>query len=117
MSQAKHPGIAVVVDGQELIVPSLTVRQFKQHQEILTKPPAEGMDAATFMESRIPAIGDALRRNYPDITDDALLDKVDLANFRELVRAVQAASGMKVVKPGEVDPVAPESTGPGSSDR
>lgn len=95
----KFRGVTVYFDGQEWIVPPLSVRQFRDNLELLTMPVGEitPANAVERMNKFVPVIGLALRRNYPELTDERLLDALDLATFAEVVRAVQAASGMKRV--------------------
>lgn len=116
-AQTKYRGVAIYFDGQERIVPPLSVRQFRDHLELLTEPVGEvsPTNAVDRMTKFIPVIGMALRRNYPDLSDDYLLDALDLKTFVEALLAVQTASGMKVGKPGEAPPVAAKSTGAGST--
>jgi hypothetical protein len=103
--QLTYQGVPVFLDGRDYIVPSLSVEQFKQHYELLKASPREDENSADFIANRIPIIGAALRRNYPEVTDAQLLEIVDLTTFNQLILAVQGASGMKPVKPGEGLPV------------
>lgn len=107
-SQIKFRGIPVYFDGQEWIVPPLSVRQFRDNLDLLTQPLGEITPENTVerMNRFVPVIGMALRRNYPGVTDEHLLDALDLRTFIEAVTAVQKASGMKVSAPGEAVPVA-----------
>lgn len=124
-SQLKYRGVPVFIAGRELIVPSLSVRQFNEHMALLMDPgvsqdellaaiSAGDQDKITELRHKIeermnrlvPVVGLAIRRNYPEITDEELFDILDLDSFAEVLRAVQSASGMKRVKPGELQPVA-----------
>lgn len=106
--QVKYRGIPVYFEGREWIVPPLSVRQFRDSIELLTEPVGEvtAANAVDRMTKFVPVIGMALRRNYPELTDEMLLDALDLRTFVETLLAVQKASGMKVGKPGEAPPVA-----------
>jgi hypothetical protein len=114
----KYRGVPIYFDGKEWMVPSLSVRQFRDNVQLLSQPVGEltPENMAAKMEKFVPVIGMALRRNYPDITDDHLLDALDLSTFADAIRAVQAASGMKKggSSPGEAAPV-PASTGSSST--
>lgn len=124
-SQAKYRGIPVWIDGREYIIPSLSVSQFRNHIEGLNQYLADALnakiDAASAspedaakaiqamtngMNRLVPVIGLAMRRNYPDITDEWLFDNLDLYSWVECVRAVQASSGMRPLRPGESQPAA-----------
>ena len=112
MSEANYRGVPVFMAGRTYIVPALSLRQFEENTEALTSP-IEGKALDVFKRS-VPIIGLALRRNYPEITDDDLFDMLDLESFSTVMRAVQNASGMKPVTPGEAtDPAT--STGAGST--
>lgn len=103
----KFAGVAVFMNGKNWIVPSLSVRQFKDNVKFLTKDFGE-VSAENFgekVDELIPVILLALKRNYPDITADDLLDMLDLSTLPLVVQAVAAASGMKKVAPGEPQPV------------
>lgn len=112
----KFRGVPVYFNGQEYIIPPLSVRQFRDSLELLTEPVGEvnSYNVRERMMRFVPVIGMALRRNYPEITDDNLLDWLDLNTFATVAVAVRTASGMKAAKPGEAPPVA-ASTGPGST--
>lgn len=113
----KYRGVAVFFDGQEYIVPPLSVRQFRDNLKLLTEPVGEvtGENAVERMTKFIPVIGLALRRNYPELTDDRLWDLLDLNTFIQALLAVHKASGMKERAPGEERPVAARSIGAGST--
>jgi hypothetical protein len=105
--EPKFRGIPVYFNGREYIVPPLSVRQFRDNLDILTEPAGEVTSANLVerMSKFVPVIGMALRRNYPDMKDEDLLDLLDLNTFVDAMLAVQRASGMKEVKPGEARPV------------
>jgi hypothetical protein len=119
MPQEETPfrGVPVFMGGREYIVPSLSTRQFRDNYKLLTRP-IEGDTEQTIADafaSYIPLIGLAIRRNYPDVTDDALWDLLDLSTFKVVMAAIQSASGLRTVKTGEAGPVASQSTGDGST--
>ena len=96
-------GVAVFMGGKEYIVPSLSTRQFRDNYKTLTQSIDGDTEQAVLgsFERFIPLIGLALRRNYPEMNDDQLWDLIDLSTFKTIVGAIQAASGMKTVAPGE----------------
>jgi len=113
----KYRGVPVFFDGREFIVPPLSVRQFRDNLALLTEPIGEltAENAVQRMNKFVPVIGMALRRNYPELSDEHLFDALDLSTFVEALVAVQKASGMKAGAPGEAHPVAARSTGAGST--
>lgn len=109
--QTNYPGVPFRLNGQEYVIPALSLRQFQENYEKLTQSIAidtssqESVKAA--FEKYVPIIGMALRRNYPEIKDEQLLDLLDLQSFGDALRAVQGASGMKpVTGSGEAAPAA-----------
>lgn len=103
-SEPRYQGVPVFVAGEMLLVPSLSMLQFQQFFEPLKAGWSGGEDQAAFDEglaTYIPIIGAALRRNYPEITDQDLLQNLDLLTFGVMVKAVQNASGLRPVTPGE----------------
>lgn len=105
--ETKYRGVPIYFDGREWIVPPLSVKQFRDHIALLTTPIGEisSENTAKRMGEFVPVVGMALRRNYPDITDEYLFEALDLATFIQALVAVQKASGMKVPEPGEARPV------------
>jgi hypothetical protein len=104
--ELKFRGIPVFFDGQEWIIPSLSVRQFRDNLDLLSEvvertSTGDRKQVVAMMNALIPVIGLALRRNYPDVTDDQLFDVLDISTFSQAIRAVQGASGMKEARPGE----------------
>lgn len=119
--ELKYSGVPVFMDGRQFIIPSLSVRQFKESmallmadagvvQEDLVVAIASGNHGKVaelrgkiedHMNKLVPIIGMAIRRNYPEVTDENLFDMLDIETFREALKAVQGGSGMKRVTPGE----------------
>lgn len=99
----KFKGVAIFMNGQQYIVPSLSLRQFREHFTALTEPieAADGDGLFAQFKKYVPIIALALQRNYEDVTEEQLFDWLDLNTFRQTFLAVQAASGMKVEAPGE----------------
>jgi hypothetical protein len=99
----KFKGVALFMNGQSYLVPSLSLDQFEEHYAALTEPVAEVEGVGLFEQFKkyVPIIGVAIRRNYPEVTDVELREWLDLNTFREAFLAVQASSGLKVSTPGE----------------
>jgi hypothetical protein len=104
--ELKFRGVPVFFDGREWIVPSLSVRQFRDNLDLLSgvverTSAADPKQIVAMMNDLVPVIGLAIRRNYPEVTDDQLFDVLDISTFTQAIRAVQGASGMKAAQPGE----------------
>lgn len=98
--QLKFLGVAVYMNGQNYYIPSLSTRDYKRFEPVLTEPIDREKPLDTF-EKYLPIIGAAMRRNYPDVTDDMLGEWLDLRTFNLAMQAVHAASGMTAVSSGE----------------
>jgi hypothetical protein len=94
----RFAGQAVNLGGTTYIVPPLALGALKQ---LLPK-----IKALTIGEDLLPDLSQvvdlleiclaALKRNYPELTLEELGDIVDLGNFKTLVAAVMAQSGLEV---------------------
>jgi hypothetical protein len=106
MQSTPYRGVPVYMNGQDYIIPSLSLRQFQEHFAALREPIGEITPdtVEAIFEKYIPIIGLAVRRNYPDVTDGSLMDWLGMDNFGETYRAVQGAAGMRPAKPGEALP-------------
>jgi hypothetical protein len=124
----KFEGIPVFMDGQEWIVPALSVRQFRLHSKAIieTAQKLKDMDRENLSKDQmfmvqqvvfdqVGIVLDAFQRNYPDMTEDRLLDILDVNTFGQCLNAITNQSGIRAVRAGEKAPVATEKpTGNGS---
>jgi hypothetical protein len=101
MAQLKYLGVPVYLNGQNYYIPSLSTRDFKTHYAELSASTKEGEGPTEAFDRFIPVIGLAIRRNYPDVTDELLAEWLDLHTFRLAIQAAQAASGLTPVAVGE----------------
>jgi hypothetical protein len=97
----KFLGIPVYMNGQNYYIPSLSTRDFRANYEALTAATPEGAGPFESFDRFTPIIGVAIRRNYPEVTDEQLADWLDLNTFPEAIKALQAASGIVPVSEGE----------------
>jgi hypothetical protein len=101
MQKLKYLGVPVYMNGQNYYVPSLSTKDFRLNYELLTTPLAENASPVDGFERILPVIGLAVRRNYPEVTDENLADWLDLTTFPAMIQAVQGASGVVPVPEGE----------------
>ena len=113
----KYDGVRVWMNGKEWIVPALSLSQFRRHHCTLTNTDLKPQDWQEPISSRIPIILEAIQRNYPEMTEQQLLDMIDLRTYRTIFDAIIHASGLRAALPGEEQPVASTSTGVGSTER
>jgi len=91
-------GTKITIGETEYTVPSLTLKQLRsgalekirENDQLIT----DGKAWESFVP-RVQVIGMALRRNYPDLTDDALEDLLDMRNINEVWLAVLGASDLR----------------------
>jgi alkylhydroperoxidase/carboxymuconolactone decarboxylase family protein YurZ len=107
-------GVRINLGGRDFVVPPLTLGalralqpQFKELANIGPLPSGEQIDAAAEVIHR------ALRRNYPDVTLDEILELVDVRAFPDVLAAICGASGLTQREAGD-PPQAP--TGTASTD-
>ena len=102
-SEPQYLGVPLFFAGKTWLIPSLSVMQFQTNYDLLASPLTGDSKEALIerFKTYIPLIGSALRRNYPDLKDTDLYEHLDMHTFSLALRAIQNASGMKVVKPGE----------------
>ena len=113
----KYEGVPVWMDGREWIIPPLSLGQFRKHHGTLTNLDATPQNWEELIATRTPIILGAIQRNYPDVTEEQLLEMIDLRTYREILEAIMHSSGMRAAQPGESQPVAETSTGVGSTAR
>lgn len=106
----KFPGIPVYMNGRNYYIPSLSLKQFEENQQVLETGGSKlenESDIQFVVRSRsatVPVIGLAIRRNYPEITDENLVDWLDARSHVLAWQATQNASGMEPVSEGEEQP-------------
>ncbi len=94
-------GIIIEMGGKEWTVPPLTIGQlrelapelarFKLDTLFLTE---EGVNVEA-VDAIIKIAHAALQRNYPDLSEDALVDLIDLGVMGEVAQAVFTGTGLK----------------------
>ena len=96
MARKELFGTKAKVGGTVYVVPPLTLKQLrngvlemiKQHDEMV-----DGQKGLEVLELRGKIIHQALLRNYPDLTEDALFEQLDLRNTGEIWSLIMGASG------------------------
>ena len=108
-TRPKFEGVAIVLAGTEYTVPALGIRDVKRLLPMVQRMKLEdGAPKEEFLDDACALIVVALRRNYPDMTDDEIIDLLDVTNLKPVLAAVLQASGFVVV------PVADGTEGNGS---
>jgi hypothetical protein len=92
-AQTKYRGITISMGGQDWIVPSLSVKQFRENYQTLVEGREVTDDKVLeIMDKCMPILVQAFQRNYPGMTVAELEDLVDLMNFREVMMAISGRS-------------------------
>lgn len=94
MAVVKVKGIAVVFGGDSYVIPPLSLGSVEQLQDRIAKCNGDVRDMEQ-IATVIDAAHAALKRNYPEITREAVADMIDLENMAEVFEAVMDVSGMK----------------------
>ncbi len=98
----KYLGVPVYLNGQNFYIPSLSYVDFKaNHDFLVSAPDADGANLFEYFDKLVPIIGHAVRRNYPDVTDEDLSVWLDMTTLPMAAKAVQSASGITPVAEGE----------------
>lgn len=114
MTDVKVPGIRVRLGTDEYEIPPLTLGQLRNGaSEKIREHDALAADGKVFEAAvvRGEIIGIALRRNYPEMTDERLLDILDLRNASEAWLVVLGGSGLTGGATSDV-PTDPTQSGP-----
>lgn len=86
---ANFVGETVNIGGTDYVVPPLSLRGLIQFEPQLKTFGQDGSLAVA-----VQLIGSALRRNYPELTDDALTDLLDVPTLQKLIAVVLRVSGV-----------------------
>lgn len=100
-AEAPVAGQAVVLGGREYIVPPLTlywVRHFAERLKALDLSGGMDPDKLDLIAQVVHA---ALKRNYPGMTFDELLEQIDLGNVQRVFEAVMGISGFTPAAGGD----------------
>lgn len=108
------PGITVTLGDVAYIVPPLSLGALESLQDRLAS-----FDTGKVTPGSVSVVVDAtllaLKRNYPDMTREAVANVLDLGNMLEVMQAVMDVSGVhrKAAEAGKAE--AGRSTGQGST--
>jgi hypothetical protein len=99
----RYPGAPVYFNGQYYYIPSLSTRDFRANADKIANASEEATVIETW-DQYIPIIGLAIRRNYPEMSDELLEEHLDVYTFNKAYRACLNASGTEPVNEGEKEP-------------
>jgi len=105
----KFRGIAIECGDKVLIVPPLSTKQledFSEQLDLLTAPKDFSFKTwGKFVhDNMVPVALAALQRNYPEITEEEVLDFIDTDNYAAILNAFLGQSKADKVRVGEPFP-------------
>ena len=103
-------GVMRLADGKDWVVPPLAIDRLIHHLPVLAE--LGGLDPKTplhavgapMINNLITVVGDAMRRNYPELTDERVAGLLDI---RTLAPAIGAALNNGSVAPQPAQSMAP----------
>ncbi len=107
----RFAGVDVEIGGRSYCVPPLSLGALERFWPFVQSL-GNGSAAASPMEllaKTAELVHQALKRNYPELTEDDVKEMLDIKNFRQVLDSVLTASGLVAAKKPE-GPAAPEAT-------
>jgi hypothetical protein len=92
-----YPGESVFFNGRSYCIPSLSARDFLAHRAEFSALAKQSEGSIESFGRFIPVIGLAIRRNYPDVTDEQLGEWLDLHTIGLAIRATLKVHAVDVV--------------------
>lgn len=106
----KVKGIAFAFNNEDTyVIPPIALGALEQLQQRITEFSGDVMDTKS-VATVIDAAHAALKRNYPDLTREAVADLIDVENMADVFACVMDVSGVKR-KAAEAGEVPGETTG------
>jgi len=88
-------GVSIKLGNQEFIVPPLSLKSLRQLSDKLNSLQSlNGLPSNEQISVMVEVIHHAIRRNYPDLSQEALEDILDLGNIQMVFPAIMSASGL-----------------------
>lgn len=92
-------GPKITLGGRELVVPPANLRAIRAHGEVRDR---EGVTTKEIIDANFAFVLATLQRNYPDLTEDFLLDNMDSRNQSDIMGAIFKSAGFdKAAEAGE----------------
>jgi hypothetical protein len=97
------PGVQIAIGDRKYIVPPLTLGQIRRLAPELNRiGDRVSMLDGEVIGAIVKVVTAALQRNYPDLTEEAVEEMLDMANAPAVFLAVLTGSGLKrSIGPGE----------------
>lgn len=92
------PGVEIELDGEKYVLPPLTLGQLRGGVRDKMRLNDELIEQNKFWEAldiKAQIIAEALRRNYPDLSDEDVAGMIDLRNYDRAWEIVLGGSGFQ----------------------
>lgn len=94
-------GPKITIGDREFVVPPANLKAIRARLASREKADATAQEK---IDANVAFMLTTLRRNYPDLTEDFLLEHLDTRNQMQIMAAIQEAAGFTKAEPGEVQP-------------
>jgi len=102
------PGTRVTLGERTYLIPPLNFAAMQLHKDFLADCVEGKIDPANAIRTDFMKMADivylAVRRNYKDLSHEALMEDLDMANMIPAFEAVMKTTGFEPSKPGETSP-------------
>lgn len=88
-------GIEIDLGGEEFVVPPLNFKALRAHMETISGITTGVPLSSEQIDKSVAIILAAMQRNYPDMTEAELEERLDMANIKIILPAILGASGIK----------------------
>jgi hypothetical protein len=89
-------GPKLTLGGRDFIVPPANLKAIRAHSASRNNADATAQDK---IDANVAFILTTLQRNYPDLTEDFLLDHLDARNQLDVMAKIQEAAGFVKAEP------------------
>jgi hypothetical protein len=86
-------GIEIELGGGTYVVPPLNFRALREHMDAIAGMTTGIPLSAEQIDRSVAIILAAMKRNYPEMTQDRLEELLDMANIKTVLPAILGASG------------------------
>lgn len=101
----KYSGVRISNGAEVLVIPPMNLRMVRENSADVFEAPKEDEKAIDVMNRRLPLVLAAVQRNYPDYTEDQLMDFASLRIWPDMWAAALGTKNLPEV-PGESEPAA-----------
>ncbi|MGB8366353.1 MAG: hypothetical protein ACLQUZ_05455 [Rhizomicrobium sp.] len=93
IAHGKISGIEIELGGEKYVVPPLNFKAVREHMDAISAMTTGVPLSSEQIDRSVALILAAMRRNYPQLTQDGLEELLDMANIKIVLPAILGASG------------------------